>query len=134
MQLTRGRVLFLVAAAAVYFGWQHLSPGAYETVILHIPPTDRSQDTYVSLWVVDEGRNTWIRAESPGRLWLEYLRERPEVELRRGDRIERYRAIVQDDPATRAHVDELFRAKYGITDEVRGLLREHTVPIRLARP
>ena len=67
MQLTRGRVLFLAVVAAVWFGWQHLSPGAYETVILHIPPTARSQDTYVKLWVVDEGRSTWIRAV--GGMW-----------------------------------------------------------------
>jgi hypothetical protein len=134
MQLTRGRFLFLVVVAAGWLGWQHLSSGAYETVVLHIPPTARSQDTYVSLWMVDDGRNAWIRAESPGRLWLEYLREQPEVELRRSGRTERFRAIVQDDPDTRAYVDEMFRAKYGVVDQARALLRDRTVPIRLARP
>lgn len=133
MHLGKGKIYFLLAVAAVYLGWQNLSRTAHETVVLHIPPAVRSQDTYVHLWVAEDAQNIWIRAESPRRLWLEYLRDTPVVELRRHDGTSRYRAIPDDTRRARAHVDSMFRAKYGIADELRALIRPQTVPIRLVR-
>jgi len=134
MRMNRGRVVFLMAAAGLYLGWQYLSPNAYETATLRIPPSVRSQDTYVRLWVVDDAHGLWIRAASPDRLWLAYLRDDPVVELERGGQTLKYRAQRDDRPATRAYVDARFRAKYGLVDELRGLFWRETVPIRLVRP
>lgn len=134
VQMSKSKVYLLLAAVAVYFGWHGLSRSSYETVILHIPPSSRSEDVYVNLWVVDDGNTVWIRAESPQRVWLDYLRDDPIVELERSGRQYRYRAVPQDDAGTRAYVDGIFRAKYGIADEVRALFRSRTVPIRLERP
>jgi len=134
MRWSKGRLYFLVFAAALYFGWRHLSPDAYETAILHIPPGARSQDTYVNLWVVDDGGSVWLRAESPERLWLTYLQDMPEIDLERAGGTDRYRAMPEDTASTRAHVDALFRQKYGLADQVRALTRSRTVPIGLVRP
>jgi hypothetical protein len=133
MRLSKGKIYLLVAMAAVYFGWQHFSRTAHETVVLHIPPAARSQDTYVHLWVVEDAQNVWVRAERPGRLWLEYLHDKPVVELRRYEGTIRYRAIPDDTARARAHVDSMFREKYGLADELRALTRRQTVPIRLVR-
>ena len=133
LHYSKGKLYFLLAAATVYFGWQHLSRTAHETVVLHIPPTVRSQDTYVHLWVVEDAQNVWIRAESPNRLWLDYLHDKPEIELRRYDGTYRYRAIPDDASRTRDQVDSMFREKYGLADQARSLIRSQTVPIRLVR-
>jgi hypothetical protein len=132
--MTRGRLIFLLAALAVFVGWQHLAIFGRETAVLHIPPTDRNQDTFVTLWVVEDAEGPWIRAESPSRLWLEQLRDDALVELTWNGRTSRYRASRRDSPETRAYVDRLFRAKYGPADRIRALQPGPSVPIRLARP
>jgi hypothetical protein len=132
--MNRGRIYLLIAAVALFFGWQNLSRTAHETVVLHIPPSARSQDTYVNLWVVEDERRVWLRAESPNRLWLAYLRGAPLVELERADGTYGYRAAPDNADGTREHVDDLFRTKYGVADELRALIRPKTVPIRLELP
>lgn len=134
MHLSKGKVYFLLAVAAIYFGWHALPHNPYETVILHIPASTHTQDVYVTLWVVDDGNYVWLRAGSPERVWLDYLRDDPMVDLERSGQEYHYRAVPHDDPGTRAYVDGLFRAKYGVADEVFELFERHTVPIRLERP
>lgn len=134
MHISRGRVFFIVAAVAVYFGWQNLSRSAHETVVLHIPAVN-NQDTYTVLWVVEDARTVWIRAENPRRLWLEHLREGPVIELRRGGSTRSYRATVFDNADARSYVDPMFRRKYGLSDQVHAVLTQRdSVPIRLDRP
>jgi hypothetical protein len=131
--MSRGTLLLLVVTAVVYFGWQGLSRTSNETVVLRIPPTDLSQDTYVHLWVVEDAQGLWLRAESPDRLWLRYLSDSPVVELRRHDKAQKYIATVDDTPRARNHVGPMFRAKYGFADEARALLGRQSVPVRLLR-
>jgi len=134
MRPSKSTIVLLMLAAGGYVGWTQVSRAADETVVLHIPPTTRSQDTYVNLWVVEDGRGLWIRAERPSRLWLSYLEGSPIVELIRVGDARRYRAVVDDTSQARAHVDPMFREKYGVADQVRAYLRSDTVPIRLERP
>jgi hypothetical protein len=131
--MSRGTFLLLVVTAVVYFGWQNVSRTSNETVVLSIPPSDLKQDTYVHLWVVEDAHGLWLRAESPDRLWLRNLRDSPLVELRRHDDEQKYFATIDDTTRARERVDLMFRAKYGIADEVRGLLGRQSVPIRLVR-
>ncbi len=134
MRLSRGRVFFLVIALAVFYGWQALSRTEHEIVVLHFPAVS-NQDTYPTLWVVEDGQHLWLRAENPRRRWLEYLRGNPLIKLRRNDQMLSYRANVYDTPEARAYVDPMFRAKYGLADELRALMtRRETVPVRLERP
>jgi hypothetical protein len=134
MHLRIGRIVFILTVAAVFFGWQNLSRSAYETVVLRIPSVS-NQDTYVNLWVAEDARNIWIRAESPERLWLQYVGDRPVVDLQRQGETTQYVAVLLDNNRTRSYVDDMFRSKYGLADEVRGFAPGYqTVPIRLERP
>jgi hypothetical protein len=134
MHITKGRVAFFGAVCAIYFAWGELSRTAHETVILQISGVG-NRDTYATLWVVDDARNLWIRAESSERLWLDYLKDYPLVELHRDGRSDHYRAELFDTADARAYIDPIFRAKYGYADEVREILRSRgTIPIRLDRP
>jgi hypothetical protein len=127
------RNLALAAIAlACFLGWQKLSPGAQEVVVLRTQTFD-GQDHYATLWVAQAENYLWIRAETPTRRWLPAVRAHPEVILRRHGRDRRYTAQIFDDPEARAYVDSLFRAKYGLADWVRGVFtRRDSIPIRLA--
>jgi hypothetical protein len=132
--MTRGKVIVALVLVAVFIGWQNLSVIGRETAVLHIPPMARSQDTFVTLWVVKDAQGRWIRAENRRRLWLDLLQDDPQVELTYHGRANSYRAHVTDDPETQVYVDALFRAKYGRADQIRGLIPRDSVPIRLERP
>ena len=135
MHLSRGKVLFLLIALGVFYAWQNLSLAAHESVVLHISPASNNQDTYATLWVVDDGQHLWLRSENPRRHWLADLRDNPLVELRRNGRTLNYRANVYDNANARAYVDPMFRAKYGFADELHAMLtRRDSVPIRLELP
>lgn len=134
MHLSRGKIVFTLIAVAVFYGWQNLSRAAHETVVLHVPGVN-NRDTYATLWVVEDGRHLWLRGETPRRHWLSVLQGEPLVELRRNGQTLSYRAYLYDTPDARAHVDPMFRAKYGLADELRALITPRdTVPVRLERP
>ena len=134
MRLSKGKVLFLAMALAVGYGWQNLSRTAHEIVVLHFPDMIH-QETYPKLWVVDDGQHLWLRGENSRRPWLEHLREHPMIKLHRRGQMQRYRAVVYNTANARAHVDPMFRAKYGLADEMRALTTpRETVPIRLEIP
>lgn len=133
--MTRGKVFFVLIAVITFLVWENLSVSAHKTAVLHIPPVARSQDIFVTLWVVEDAQSLWIRAESRRRLWLDLLRDNPLVELTRSGQTITYRANPFDDPDSQAYVDGMFREKYGRADQLRGLvLPRDTVPIRLERP
>lgn len=133
--MTRGKVFFVLIAVITFLVWENLSVSAHKTAVLHIPPVARSQDIFVTLWVVEDAQSLWIRAESRRRLWLDLLRDNPLVELTRSGQTISYRANPFDDPDSQAYVDGMFREKYGRADQLRGLvLPRDTVPIRLERP
>ena len=135
MHLTRGKIIFVLIAGIAFLVWENLSVSAQKTAVLHIPPVARSQDIFVTLWVVEDAQSLWIRAESRRRLWLELLRDNPLVELTRSGQTIAYRATAFDDPESQAYVDGMFREKYGRADQLRELvLPRDAVPIRLERP
>ena len=134
MHLSRGRVVFLLIALGAFYGWQNLSLAAHESVVLRIPDVG-NQDTYATLWVVEDGRHLWLRSENPRRHWLTRLRDSPMVELRRNGQARSYLANVHDTADARAYVDPMFRAKYGVADELLALMTQRdSIPIRLELP
>ena len=133
--LTRGKLIFVLIAVIAFFGWNNLSVSANKTAVLHIPAVARNQDTFVTLWVVEDQRSLWIRAERRQRLWLYLLRGNPLIELTRNGHTVTYRANPLYDLEAQAYVDGIFLKKYGLADQLRGLLMlRDTVPIRLERP
>jgi len=134
MRLSKGKIFFFLIALAAVYGWQSLSRTSHETVLLHIPGV-RNQDTYATLWIVEDRQHLWLRGETPQRRWLEHLQDSPLVELRRNGETQSFRAHLYDTPDARAYVDAMFRAKYGLADELRALMtRRDSIPIRLELP
>lgn len=91
------------------------------------------------VWVV-EGNG--LPAGAPGELflrtgprarWLARLREKPEVELKRGEVRLAYVAVVEESAELRESVNRAMEQKYGLPDRLLGsVLDERTaVPVRL---
>lgn len=86
-----------------------------------------------SLWIVEDHRRLWLRAERAGSDWLKRLVETPEVRLERAGEIRPYRAVVV--VKQRGRINRLMAERYGWADRLFGLVRdsESVTPIRLDR-
>jgi hypothetical protein len=128
--------------AAVVLAHMALIEVGREVVVVH-EPTPTGGVRRARLWIVDEGRYSWIHpGNANARWWVQHMDAHPLVEMERGGKIRRYRAT--PDPAAHAKVHRLLREKYGVadwwvrylsgTDTQSGLLTGRTcttVPIRL---
>jgi hypothetical protein len=114
-----------------------------EVVVVH-EPTPSGAVHRARLWIVDDGRYSWIHpGNANARWWVRNMDANPIVEVERGGETRRYRAA--PDPEAHARVHQLLREKYGVadmwvrflagTDTRSGLLTRgekcKTVPIRL---
>jgi len=114
-----------------------------EVVVVHEPTPGGVVDK-ARLWIVDDGRYSWIHpGSSNARWWIQHLDANPIVEIDRGGETRRYRALA--DPEAHARVHQLLCEKYGLadwwvrflagTEARRGLLTGgepcKTIPIRL---
>lgn len=118
-------------AAAVLLPLAHLAliEVGREVVTLR---TQRPDGTWQAtrLWIVDDGDVAWLH--SGGAEWARRFAGDPVVEVERGGRIVRYRAVAAPGPHPRVHA--LLRAKYGLADRwVRwiGPDRADTLAVRL---
>ena len=131
-----------VCAAAVLAHLAMIEVGR-EVVVVH-EPTPTGGVHKARLWIVDDGRYSWIHpGNANAQWWIRHMDAHPIVEIERGGEIRRYRAL--PDPEAHARVHQLLREKYGVadwwvrflegTDTRSGLLtwgeRCKTVPIRL---
>jgi hypothetical protein len=117
--------LLLVAAATYVAGEQ--------TEVVRLRTFDGATVHETKLWVVDHDGAAWVRVARPEREWFRRLRERPEIEIVRGDGPPRkVRATPDPTDETKRALDAAFRAKYGLVDWWYGVvLRRNAVPIRL---
>jgi hypothetical protein len=104
-----------------------------EVVILH-KWTPGGAVHRARLWIVDEGRYSWLHHGSADSDWIRRLATDPIVTIERDGRPRQYRAI--PDPESHQRVHKLLREKYGIADRwVRfvagGTERCPAVPVRL---
>lgn len=131
MYLSRRKLLIALLAVTAWYAWGNLSRGAGEIATLSAPGGG-IEDRYARVWVVQERPYYWIRAEKPTRRWLESIYENPEVVLHVGDERLRCTAEIREDRGAVEHVNALFRAKYGLADEVREAIgNRQPVPVRL---
>jgi hypothetical protein len=129
--MNRGTLCALLGLAIVWGIWHVSAPALSDVAILHVSDVENT-DRYVTLWAVEDTGSIWLRAARPDREWLDWLRERANVELELGGESARYTAEIFEQPDARERVDELMRAKYGWADRARELLLgTDTVPVRL---
>jgi hypothetical protein len=137
-------VAAIVAGLCVAAALAHLAliEVGREVVVVH-EPTPTGGVRKARLWIVDEGRHSWIHPGSANaQWWVRHMDANPIVEVERGGQTRRYRAT--PDPEAHAKVHKLLREKYGVadrwvrflagTDTQSGFLTGQpctTVPIRL---
>jgi hypothetical protein len=84
-----------------------------EVVVLHKWTADGTEHN-TRLWIVDEGRYSWLHHGYADSEWIRRLATDPIVTIERDGRTRQYRAI--PDPESHQRVHELLRQKYGIAD------------------
>lgn len=114
---SRKSILGLGLIVTFTYGGHHWFEENVEVVTLHTQATAASFDHFARVLIADDERSAWIRAETPDRLWLEAIREHPEVIIERNGRTRRYEADIWEGGA-HDRVDRLFREKYGFVDRV----------------
>jgi hypothetical protein len=87
-----------------------------EVVVVHTG--DTSGDHATRVWVVDDAGSAWLRTGADNATWLPRLRTNPEITLERGGAVQPFRAVVVEDDATVARVNELSLAKYGWSEQL----------------
>ena len=107
-----------------------------EGEVVHLRTVDsKGVEQEADLWVVDLDGVPYLRANSGRVRWLAELRRQPEVRLQRlaGGEWQPYRAVVLDNPRTRARIDSAMEQKYGYVEFLWDLAVDPTgtVPIRL---
>ena len=89
-------------------------------------------DHYTSLWVVDDGEWTWVRAAKRDASWLVHVESGQPVRLQRDGDDLRMIAEVHDTDHARERVSALMAEKYGIADWLREVaFGDDTVAVRL---
>lgn len=85
-----------------------------EVVVVN-EPTPTGGVHKARLWIVDDGRYSWIHPGSANaQWWVQHMDVNPIVEIDRGGEKRRYRA--RPDPEAHAKVHQLLRQKYGVAD------------------
>jgi len=129
--ITHRTLVLAGIAVALALAWSAIHGAGQDVGVLRTFDV-QGMDFYTTLWVIDDGEFVWIRANSPDRKWLSYVRKNPDVQLRRFGRQRAYRAMVFDKPEARAFVGPRFREKYGLADRWREWrYGSDTVPVRL---
>jgi hypothetical protein len=138
-------VVAIVVGVCVAYVLAHLAliEVGREVVVVH-EPTPTGGVRRARLWIVDDGRYSWIHpGNATAQWWIKNIDAHPIVEVERGGKTLRYRAT--PDPGAHAKVHRLLREKYGVadwwvrflagTDTQSGLLtfgkKCTTIPIRL---
>jgi len=84
-------------------------------VVLVKEPTPTGGTRNARLWIVDEGRYSWIHpGNANAQWWVAHMDSYPIVEIERGGQARRYRAL--PDPESHGKVHALMRQKYGVAD------------------
>jgi hypothetical protein len=119
-----------IAVAAVVFTSMFFDEGEVVTLVTK---SAEGADFDTQLWIVQLDGHLYLRAGSPHARWLARVRDNPLVTLKRGDEKAPFKAIPQEDPATRKAVNALMAEKYGYADRMLAYIvdRNHSVAILL---
>jgi hypothetical protein len=112
-------VVLVVAFGALYVAMAE----RVEVVVVHTH--DAAGDHATRVWVVDDAGSAWLRTGADNATWLPRLRAMPAIEVERKGAKLRFNAVVIEDPATVARINQASLAKYGWSES---LLRQLTPP------
>ena len=88
----------------------------------------------VRVWIVDEDDKAWIEHGGPDAYWISSLTAAPEIQLTRNGQNTTYIGV--PDPDAHALYHQLRQTKYGIADQIVGIVGPDTddcdgIPVRL---
>lgn len=123
--VTRTRIILgtVLGIAVLFTAVTLLALEGREVVVLRTFDA-RGQARETRTWVADEDGYTWIEAANSERPFLLQLQAKPEVELRRGGRLQHCRASAISNPDGHQRIRRLLTAKYGWADGWVGLLTD----------
>lgn len=116
MRILKGIALTLAMLGVGLVGLYFAMAERVEVVVLHSHGADGDHETRV--WVVDDAGHAWLRTGASNATWLPRIRSNPAIELERGSQTDAYDALVIDDPATAARVNQRTLEKYGWSEEL----------------
>ena len=126
------RVVLGVLAAIVVFGIVQ-TLAAERVEVVELMTTDESgNESITRLWVVDHEGVEYLRAGAENAQWFTRLEATPEIRLRRGERVIKYRAVPI--PEKRQIVNDLMLEKYTWGDSFFATIfgsRDGSVPVEL---
>ena len=128
-----GTALLLALGLAVLLGGGLIVSSELQEVVVLTSRDDQGSAQETRLWIVESAGHSWLRAGGRERGWFQRVSLHPDVTVLRDGREQSYRAIVVDVPEVRAHLDDLMREKYGITDLLINWLEgsPQSMPVRL---
>ena len=88
-----------------------LEPGRAEGVLRTFDDAGKAYES--RMIVIDDGETIWVQSGHHFRGWYDRLRRNPDVELVRGGKVLRYRAVPLDTPEAKAHMKELLIKRTG---------------------
>ena len=105
-------LVFAVALGALYFAMAE----RVEVVVVHTH--DAGTDHATRVWIVDDAGAGWLRTGADNASWLPRLRTNPAIEVERHGATQPFTAVVTEDPATVARIDEATLVKYGWSESL----------------
>ncbi|HXV36246.1 MAG TPA: hypothetical protein VEC18_03810, partial [Myxococcota bacterium] len=120
MSVTTAKLLMipLLFACALYATRNYSG----EVAILYT--TDGAGKAYTNrVWVLDHGHEIWIRALDPTSEWYDRVLNHPEVELRRGESIAKFRAIPRAE--RRERINALMADQYRWAEWLLSKIEDH---------
>lgn len=116
MKILRNTALVVALLAAALGGLYIAMAERVEVVVVHT--SDAVGDHTTRLWIVDDAGRGWLRTGADNATWLPRLRANPAIEIERDGAKQTYTAVVLDDEATLARIDELSLLKYGWSESL----------------
>lgn len=116
MRILKGIALTLAMLVVGLVGLYFAMAERVEVVVLHSHGADGDHETRV--WVVDDAGHAWLRTGASNATWLPRIRSNPAIELERSSQTDAYDAVVIDDPATAARINQRTLEKYGWSEEL----------------
>jgi hypothetical protein len=105
-------VMVVVGLAGLYFAMAE----RVEVVVLHSHGADGDHET--RLWIVDDAGAAWLRTGATNATWLPRIRANPAIEVERGGEMHDHSAVVIDDAASVARINQLTLDRYGWSEKL----------------
>ena len=125
-------LLFFVVGIPIAFAATIFLASELGGEVVELHTVDASGDFHsTSLWIVDEGGYSYLRAGDRAASWFSNIERQPVVDIERGGEMMRFTAVPV--PRQTSEIDALMARDYGLADRLVAMMRDpsKSVAIRL---